>query len=131
MVPGRGIVEYQQGAGIRHGNPAEFFIHGGLAVHGVAQRTFLQGHPRQTILALTGQQKLRRSASGFTAVEMGLKPHRDGAVSRNAGDFRIEREGAAECGVVAAAMVALAVIFPDELPVAFLNDGGRISDLGV
>src|SRR5690606_10490103 len=41
------------------------------------------------------------------------------------------RKGLAKLGMIARAVVALAVVFPDELPVALLDDRGFVGDLRV
>ncbi|ENN89027.1 hypothetical protein RHSP_02217 [Rhizobium freirei PRF 81] len=56
----------------------------------------------------------------------------DGIAHRalNAGHGRRFGEGAAELGVIGGAVVALAVVLPDQLPVALLDDGALEGDLG-
>ena len=49
----------------------------------------------------------------------------------HAGGRRRFRIGAAKLRMVCGAMIAFAVVFPDELPVALLDDGAFEGDLGV
>nr|ABA56038.1 hypothetical protein [Sinorhizobium meliloti] len=131
VVPRRRIVEHQERAGIRRGNPAQMPGNSGLAVHRIAQRLFLQRHTCEAILTVASKDELRRCAGGFAAVEMRLELLGYSAIGLNTGNFRVEREGAAECRMVAAAMIALAVVLPDQLPVAFLDDRRGERDLGI
>ena len=131
MVPGRGVMEQQQRADPVHvdivGQP---HLHGLAARHRIADRIAQQRHARRPELAGLIHGKGARQADVFAFLPMGDDFWILGRTV-DAGSGRRFRIGLAELGMIARAMIAFAVVFPDELPVALLDDCALVGNLGV
>jgi len=103
--------------------------HGAFSRHCVAFRFADQRHARHAELALRVNLETAGQAGRFAAcpVAADLGVACPAIRPRHARVFGI---GTAEFRMVGGAMVALAVVFPDELPVTLFDDGALMRDLG-
>ena len=109
---------------------AQGAAHRGLARHRIAHRLAHQRHPGGAILAVGGKFKPAGKADRFAmAPVIGDERIVHGAF--DAGHCRRLGEGAAQFGMVGRAMVAFAVVFPHQLPIAVLDDRALEGDLGL
>ena len=94
-----------------------------LAVHGEADGALDQGHARGAVLTVLGQMESARQSDGLPVRPL-AGDHRIALGACNAGDGRGFRKGADQLRMVGGAVIALAVVLPDELPVRLFDDGG-------
>ena len=133
MVPGRRIVEQQHRADVAlidivgRQRPLD----GALAGHGVALGPFDQRHAGGAELAVRRDLEFARQAGGFAALPSASAMTGSSSAPCTPVDGRRFRIGAAEFRMIGSAVVALAIVFPDELPVALLDDRALEGDLGL
>ncbi|SOC86353.1 hypothetical protein SAMN05421890_4879 [Ensifer adhaerens] len=131
MVPRRRIMEEQQCADTVHVDAVgQAHLHGLAAGDRVADGIAQQWHAGGAILAGLIDGKAAGQTDLF-ALDPMLDRFRIVIRTRNAGGRRGFRIGLAEFRMVAGTVVAFAVVFPDELPVALFDDGAFISHLGL
>ncbi|MNC34594.1 hypothetical protein D3C75_830320 [compost metagenome] len=129
VVPGRGVVEVEQGANILHATAVQAPGHGRLAVHGVAAGTRVERDAGHAELAIGVHDQAAGEAGCLERIAV-LGKYRVFciAVAAYGGQLRI---AAQQFGVGAVAVVTLAVVFEDQLPVALFHQVGFERDLAV
>ena len=123
------MVEHQR-ADLRQGRRAQRTADRGGAGHGVAHRIAQERHADDPVLAVIGQAKAAGQPACLAALPV-RQHHRIAHRAFHAREGRRLREGPAQLGMVARAMVAFPVVLPDQLPVALLDDRLLERDLGV